>query len=269
MTLLKVNDASFSYKEKYIFKNLNLDIKKGEILCLIGPNGCGKTTFLDCLLNVLKLKDGEIILKGKHMKNYKENEIAKHIAYVPQFHVRTFPYTVLEVVTMGRASYTSWFHSPSSDDFEIAKKALKMIDMSEYEDKLYTELSGGEAQLVMIARAIAQNAEIIIMDEPTAHLDFRHELVVLENVVKLVRDKGKTIVMATHFPNHAFYFDNNKINTSVALMKEGTFIAKGRPEEVIIENNLENLYRIKAKIMSCNFDNKTKIKQIVPIQSSF
>ncbi len=268
MNVIQVEGAGFGYDEKYIFKNINLEVKKGEVLCLIGPNGCGKTTFLDCLLGILKLKKGQVLINGENMKNYKANEIARHIAYVPQFHGTTFPYTVLEVVTMGRAAYTSWFNLPSKEDYEIAEKALEMVGISKFKDKSYTELSGGEVQLVMIARAIAQNSSTIVMDEPAAHLDFRHELIVLENIVQLAKKKGKSIVMATHFPNHAFYFENNKIDTFVALMSNGKLIAYGRPTEVLNEDNLEELYKIKSKIISCDFGPNIKMKQIVPIQSS-
>jgi len=168
---------------------------------------------------------------------------------------------------MGRAAYTTWYGTPSEEDQEIADEALELVGLAHLKNKAYTQLSGGEGQLVMIARALAQQTQVIVMDEPTAHLDFRHEMNVLETIVRLARDENVAIVMATHFPNHAYYFENNLLNTTVALMSEANFSAVGRPSDVLSENSLKLLYNVNAKIVSCQLGDGLELKQIVPVSS--
>lgn len=267
MPLIEVRNAAFSYEKKHVFQDINFQVNKGEIFCILGPNGCGKTTLLDCILGILRLRNGEILLNGKRVNSIRPREIARQIAYVPQTHSKTFPYTVKEIVLMGRASYTGIFSSPSSLDAMIAKQAIETVGLTELKDRPCTQLSGGEGQLVMIARALAQKTPVIIMDEPTAHLDINHELKVLETVVQLVRDKGLSVIMATHFPNHAFYFENNNIHTLVAMMDKMTFSAVGRPSDVLSEENLKSLYKINARVVSYSISGSVELKQIIPINT--
>lgn len=266
-SLIEVKDASFSYPGQEVFKKLSFHVGKGEIFCIIGPNGCGKTSLLDCILGLQKVNKGEIIAGGRNIIHLHASEIARQMAYVPQLHDKTFPYRVLEIVLMGRASYTGIFASPSPEDFEIAEESLKKVGLDGLKERPYTQLSGGEVQLVMIARALTQKTPLIIMDEPTAHLDFKHELTVLETIVELVRDAEISVIMATHFPNHAFYFRNNGIRTRVALMNQAAFLAIGEPHEVLTEENLQRLYNIKAKVISCLVDDNKAIRQIVPVST--
>jgi iron complex transport system ATP-binding protein len=140
---------------------------------------------------------------------------------------------------MGRASYIGMFDSPDEEDIAIAKQALAMVGITRLQDRRYTQLSGGEGQLVMVARALAQQTPLIVMDEPTSHLDFKHEMVIMETIVHLVRNAGLSILMATHFPNHCFYFENNGVVTRAALMSNGKFLEVGRPEEVLSEDNMK------------------------------
>lgn len=267
MSLMEVKNASFSYDSQDVFQNINFQVNPGEIFCIIGPNGCGKTTLLDCILGILKLKKGVILLNGKNINDIPPGDMAKQVAYVPQSHTKTFPYTVLDIVLMGRASYTGVFSSPSREDTVIAEQALKMVGLTKYKHRPYTQLSGGEGQLVMIARALAQRTPLIIMDEPTAHLDFKHELIVLETVVQLVKETGLSIIMATHFPNHAFYFENNHIATTVALMNQMTFSTCGSPSGVLSEENLKSLYNISAKVVAYRI-NDIELKQIIPLSTT-
>jgi iron complex transport system ATP-binding protein len=267
MSLVELRGASFGYNHQDIFKDINFKIGKGEILCIIGPNGCGKTTLLDSILGILKLRRGDVLINGNSIQRMQPHEIARQIAYIPQAHNKTFPYTVLDVVLMGRAAYTGIFSSPSDEDVEIAEEALGLVGLTRLKSRPYTQLSGGEGQLVMIARALAQKTPLMIMDEPTAHLDFKHELTVLETIVQLINDTDLSIIMATHFPNHAFYFENNNIKTSVALMDRKTFSLVGRPAEIISEENLMTLYNINAKVVSCNIGSGSELKQIIPIST--
>ena len=265
--LLEAKSASFNYGDREIFKDINFKISRGEVFCVIGPNGCGKTTLLDSILGMLKLRQGDVLIEDRSVHSMRPYEIARKIAYIPQIHTKTFPYTVLDIVLMGRASYTGIFSSPSDEDVGIAEEALKLVGLIGLKDRPYTQLSGGEVQLVMIARALAQKTPVIIMDEPTAHLDFRHELTVLETIVHLVNNTKLSVIMATHFLNHAFYFENNKIKTSVALMDNKTFSMVGSPTDIISEDILMSLYNINAKVVSYDIENGVVLKQIIPIST--
>lgn len=266
MSLLSGKNVSFGYDREELFRDISFQIQQGEIFCIIGPNGCGKSTLLDCLLGTLQPQSGEIFLMGKNINILRPKDIAKHIAYVPQDHEKSFPYTVMDIVLMGRAPYTGLFSSPTLEDIRIAEEALDLLGLRKLKMRPYTRLSGGEGQLVMLARALAQQTPLIIMDEPTAHLDFKHELMIMETIVHLVREKGLSVIMATHFPNHAFYFENNAIPTQVALMNQKTFSAVGHPSEVLSEENIKSVYNINAKVISYTMEDH-ELKQIIPIKT--
>jgi iron complex transport system ATP-binding protein len=265
--LLEAIDIGFAYPRHHVFENINFSVAPGEIFCLLGPNGCGKTTLLDCVLGLSKPQGGKVLLNGVSMRKLSPGKIAQQVAYVPQIHEKTFPYTVLDVVLMGRASYIGMFDSPDEEDIAIAKQALAMVGITRLQDRRYTQLSGGEGQLVMVARALAQQTPLIVMDEPTSHLDFKHEMVIMETIVHLVRDAGLSILMATHFPNHCFYFENNGVVTRAALMSNGKFLAVGRPEEVLSEDNMKQLYNVDTRVVSCDIEGKGELKQVIPIST--
>jgi iron complex transport system ATP-binding protein len=204
---------------------------------------------------------------GKDTRSFRPGQIARQIAYVPQKHERTFPYTVQEIVTMGRAAYLGLFESPSQTDRRMADEALERIGIQHLRNRPYTQLSGGETQLVMIARALVQQAPVVILDEPTAHLDFHYELFIMEAVAGLVKKRGLSVIMATHFPNHAFYFQNSGVRTSVALLHEGGFLAVGSPESVLDEDSVKKLYSVNARVISLNTDSGSAIKQIIPLST--
>lgn len=262
---VEVSNASFSYGSKKVFSNISFNVRKGEVFCVLGPNGCGKTTLLDCVLGILKLNEGKVLVGNTDVKDLKENKLAEKMAYVPQIHERSFPYKVKEIVLMGRAHKTSIFTSPCEEDKKIAMDALEKVGISELADVPYTQISGGQCQLVMIARALAQQPEIIVMDEPTSHLDFKNELVVLETVADLVKKHNISILMATHFPNHAYYFETNHVPTTLVLMNNGVFEEKGKPYDVLNEQNIINTYNINSKVLNLKLDEETSIRQVVPI----
>ncbi len=267
MPLLEVKNLSFAYNDHNVLQDISFQINAGEIFFLLGPNGCGKTTLLDCVLGLLKLGQGSVYLQGMDINTEQPESIARKIAYVPQNHEKTFPYTVRDIVLMGRAAYIGMFKAPSSDDTFIIEEALAVLGIPHLIDRRYTQLSGGEGQLVMIARALAQKASLIVMDEPTAHLDFKHELIIMETIVKLVRETGLAVLMATHFPNHAFYFENSNIETRVALMNNHRFLTIGRPSETLSEVNLESVYSVNTRVVSFAFDEQRELKQVIPIST--
>jgi len=248
--MIKIENASFEYDGSPVFENINLELKRGEILCLFGPNGCGKTTLIDNILGHLRLKTGTILIEGKDQQSYSRRDLAKKVAYVPQIHEKTFPYKVIEVVVMGRTPYCYGLSSPDEDDYAIAENALETAGISHLKNRIYTRLSGGETQLVILARALAQESPVIIMDEPASHLDFRHELMLLETVAGLVASKGLSIIMSTHSPNHAFYFENKNIPARVALMNEKRIIASGTPGEIFSEKRMRDVFNIDSRVIS-------------------
>ncbi|MEL7647547.1 MAG: ABC transporter ATP-binding protein [Sedimentibacter sp.] len=262
---VQVINTSFSYKDKNVFHGISFSIRPGEVFCVLGPNGCGKTTLLDCVLGILKPDTGSILVGNKDIRSIKPANLAEKIAYVPQNHEKSFPYMVRDIVVMGRAHKTSLFSAPAEIDRHIAMEALEKVGISDLADVPYTKISGGQCQLVMIARALAQQPELIVMDEPTSHLDFKNELLVLETIAGLVKNQRISVLMATHFPNHACYFETNRVPTTLVLMNNGIFQENGTPYKILNEKNILQTYQINSKILDFKMDEETSIRQIVPL----
>lgn len=258
--MIKLDNLSFKYHDQKIINQADLHLEAGEILCLLGPNGSGKTTLLKCILNLLNDYEGSIKVLDSDTRHITSKALAKYLSYVPQKQSISFPYDVKNMVVMGRTCHLKAFQSPTKNDYRIASEALNYLGMSTFEDKSYMTLSGGEAQLVMIARALAQGSPCMIMDEPTAHLDYRNELIILEKIRDLVKEKSQAILMATHFPNHAYYFQNQNIKTKVAFIIDGKIQMVGRPDEVLTEENMKKLYQIQSKLVDDG-----GIKHLVPL----
>lgn len=262
MSVLKITDAAFSYGEQPIFHGISLETRPGEIFCLMGRNGCGKSTLLDCILGIHPLNAGDIQISDKSVNTYKPAELAREMSYLPQSHEHSFPYKVLQVVLMGRTAYMGRFGSPTREDKAIVKNLLKKIGIAHLSDRPYTQLSGGELQMVMLARALAQEAPLILMDEPTAHLDYYNELLFLETIASLVEDGRQTIFMATHAPNQAFYLENRGIPVRVGLMQGGQLVATGPPAKILTSENLGQVYSIEARILDSE-----GTRQVLPVST--
>lgn len=263
MALLEVRNATFSYDGKRdVFRNINMAIEEGQIFCIVGPNGSGKSTLLDCVLGLNRLREGEIRIEGTPIQDLGAKEYARRVAYVPQSHTATFGYTVLDIVTMGRTYAARMFSPPGEDQKNIARQALRQVGLAGFEDRDYTRLSGGEMQLVILARAIAQESKLLVMDEPTAHLDFTHEMTVLEITERLAREKGLSVLMATHFLNQAYFFENAGIDTRVALINHGGIAETGIPSQVLTEENLARNFNIVTEVIE-----KEKRKYILPLHN--
>ncbi|MCC7553376.1 MAG: ABC transporter ATP-binding protein [Methanobacteriaceae archaeon] len=254
--LIDVKEISFSYKKnENVFEDISFNIKEGEILCILGPNGTGKTSLIKCLNGLNDLSKGEILLNGKNIKSLSYSKISKIIGYIPQGHTPTFPFTALEVVLMGRSPYINLTDSPSEKDLKIASDALKTLGIYNLKDKNYTTLSGGERQLVFLSRIIAQETKILLLDEPTSHLDFGNQIKILEIIEKLAKS-GLSIIMSSHFPDHAFLS-----STKVAIMQNKSFIDYGSPYDVITEKNLKKAYNINVKLLELEDNRKICIPQ--------
>jgi len=260
--LLRVEDLAFSYGKKQVFRDVTFSVPEGQIVCLMGPNGCGKTTLLDCIMAVHRPERGSITLLGRPLSAYRRHEIAREIAYVPQIHDIYFPYTVREMVLLGRTAYTGLFGEPKEEDEEISLAAMRRVGVDRFADQPYSRLSGGEIKLVLLARALGQQTRLIVMDEPTAHLDYRNELIFLETLASLVLDDRISVLMATHSPEHAYYFAGLGVDTRAALFRGGTIFAYGEPEEVITEPALEQVYGVKARIVTDVDENGRRIRSI-------
>ncbi|MDD5497818.1 MAG: ABC transporter ATP-binding protein [Atribacterota bacterium] len=268
MALLEVNKVYFGYNQENVLENITFRLETGQVLCLIGPNGSGKTTLLDCMMGILPLGKGKIFLQGKDINHLSARNIARAIAYVPQIHEKTFPYTVEEIVLMGRAAHIGIFSSPGNEDICIAQEAIKTVGINHLLYKPYTEISGGEGQLVMIARALAQQSKIMIMDEPTTYLDFQNSLIVLETIKYLAKKEGLSIILATHYLNHAFYFENNGLDTYVGMLNQKNFAAFGSPTEVLTEDNISKIFNIDCKIIEYDSNALRKQKHLIPLKLS-
>lgn len=260
---LGVENVSFSYPGKEVLKDISLTLNTGEILCLMGPNGCGKTTLIDNIMAIHRPQAGRILLSGRPIVEYKRHMLARNIAYVPQIHDITFPYTVKEVVLMGRTAYTGIFGEPSAEDEEICMEALRKVGAEHFADKPYSRLSGGEVKMVLLARALGQRAPLIILDEPTAHLDFKNELLFLEMIVELCRKEEIAILMVTHAPAHAFYFESKGMQIKAAMMHDGVMAAYGAPGDVVTRENIARVYGVKARIDMITDEEGREMKSVI------
>ena len=256
---LTVKNATCGYENVPILKNVSLRIKQGEIVCILGPNGIGKTTVFRSVLGFLKLIDGEIELDGVPKHQISQKEFSKAVGYVPQGHEPPFPYTVPDVVVMGRAAHLKSFEAPGIREYRIADRVMEMLGISYLREKIYTQISGGERQMVLIARALAQNPKLLVMDEPTANLDFGNQIHVLE-CIKGLSGSGLGVLMTTHNPDHAFLCCDR-----VILLTKGKEILEGTVEEIVTEENLHRAYGVDVKITETQTPSGGVIKTCVPL----
>jgi iron complex transport system ATP-binding protein len=243
--MLKIENATLKRDKKTIFENYSFEIKKGDIVAILGPNGRGKTTLLKAILNLLPLDKGEI-------KNDAQ------IAYVPQSSQLIFDFTVLDVILMGRAKHLKLFSNPSKKDYNLAYEVLELLEIKEFANRNFSELSGGEKQLVLIARAIASQCDFLILDEPASALDFSNQKKVLNQLKLLNSEKKITILYTTHYPQHAFYLSNK-----VLLMFKDNYLFD-TTEKLMTNETLSRLYGIDIKKV-CFEEKGENIQSVIPI----
>ena len=248
MNVIELQNLSIGYGKKSIASGLNLTFKAGEIVTLLGANGCGKTTLLKTILGLLKKQAGEIMIAGKPQKAWSRKTLSQLMGYVPQAQNYHFPFSVEEIILMGRTAYLNWASSPKASDLALVDGVIEQLEITYLKGKLYPELSGGERQLVLIARAIIGNPEVLIMDEPTASLDYGNQLRVLEQIERL-KNAGITILMTTHQPEHAL-----KIADRLIMLHQGTILADGDAKQVLTPKNLATIYRLTEAIVEKNFN---------------
>lgn len=221
---------------------LTLTVPERGITCLLGPNGVGKTTLFKTLLGLLAPVSGSFTLDGRPLRTYSVKELARTVAYVPQGHVPAFPYHVRDVVVMGCNPSMGELARPGPEELAVAQEQLERLGVSHLASRPYTEISGGERQLVMIARALAQRAPLLVLDEPTAHLDIGNEVRVMSRV-RALADDGWTVLMVSHAPNHAFLYADE-----VVVLGDDGLCLTGRPSEVLTEKNLTAVYGVDLQV---------------------
>ncbi|HXX09088.1 MAG TPA: ABC transporter ATP-binding protein [Pseudolabrys sp.] len=227
---------TIGYPDRTVGSGLDVALVTGEVLALLGPNGGGKTTLLKTLLGLLKPKAGAVQLGGKPLSSYSIRERARVIAYVPQVHIGTFAFTVETVVLMGRTAHGTLFSRPSARDRAVAQAVLERFGIASLADRPYTMISGGERQLVLLARALAQEPQFIVLDEPTASLDFGNQGKVM-NEIRALAKSGHGVLFTTHDPNHAL-----RAADRAYLLRDGTRVADGPVATVLNREQLEALY---------------------------
>ena len=240
---ITIDDIEFSYNGTPVLQSVNSCIEKGDFLALVGPNGSGKSTLIKCMNGILKTQKGTVLIDERSITDYSSVELAKEMAYVPQNENKRAGLTVFDVVLLGRKPYINW--KPSGKDLKIAADVLKSLHLESIAMKEIDKLSGGQQQAVFIARALAQEPDILLLDEPTANLDIKHQIEVME----LLRDlsgKGITIIIALHDINMAIRYA-----TKIMMLREGKIFADGG-NEIITTENIENLYDIKVHIIREN-----------------
>ncbi|MCG4581259.1 ABC transporter ATP-binding protein, partial [Clostridium cochlearium] len=246
MITLSTKDLSVGYENKIIVDNVNIKLIKGETLCLLGPNGAGKTTILRTISKLLDPIKGMVYIEGQNIKDISNKEISKKMSVVLTNKFNGGLMTVFNVVAMGRYPYTGFFGYLGKNDIEKIYEALKIVNAEDIKEAYFDELSDGQKQKVLVARALVQEPEVIVLDEPTTHLDIKHRLELIEILRKLTKEKGITVILSLHEIDMAL-----KSCDKVILVNKGKIIAYGTPEDVVDENTIEKLYGIKE----ANFNN--------------
>lgn len=248
MSLLEVKDLTFAYGDKPVFENASFSVERGQVFCLVGPNGCGKTTLEHCLLSHVKPQRGTISIDGKELSTFTPRELAAEIAYVPQNHVRSFPYRTVDMVAMGCTRQQRFMES-GAGSVERALSVMEQLGIEHLADVEYTTLSGGELQMALVARALVQDSRILVLDEPTAHLDVKRGLGILLTLCGLARDQGKTIVLSTHDFNQPLMLQDEGADVRMALMENGALSEAGAPLGMLSSGRLNALYGIQSQIV--------------------
>ncbi len=240
---IELRDVSCGYGKNIVLNNVNCSVDLGDKVAVLGPNGIGKSTLFKTLLGFLPLMKGEMLLNEKRIETYDGNELARFLSYVPQAKSYSYQYTVQDMVLMGRAAYIPRFSKPNGVDIDIAHDAMEKIGIWELKGKYYSELSGGEQQCVLVARAIAQGAKFIVMDEPASNLDLKNQKKLIDVINNLSLD-NIGVIMATHAPEHVFLTCNK-----VLLLDKNGMVKFGGVDEIMTIENIESAFEVNVDIL--------------------
>ncbi|GAB6161559.1 ABC transporter ATP-binding protein [Desulfothermus naphthae] len=244
MSGVKVRELTFGYGDKVVLDHLSFEVSKGEILAILGPNGSGKTTLLKCL-NMLLKPQGSFFIESFDISGLNKKEIAKFVGYVPQMHSPVFSYRVIDVVVSGRTPHLG-FSTPAKQDYDNAYNILDKLGLTHLAHKPYTQLSGGQLRLVLIARALVQQPKVLLLDEPTSHLDLKNRVLVLK-ILKEITSEGITIIMSEHDPSLASIFSDKTL-----LMCNGKIVRYGKAKDVLNRENIAKVYGVNVEIFEKN-----------------
>ena len=258
--ILRIEDGSFAYKGgPQILEGINLEVDRGEVLAILGPNGAGKTTLLRCMMDMLHWESGRTLLDGEDIRQIPASSLWRKMAYVPQARSAATSYTAFQTVLLGRSSRIGVFASPSDEDMLAAEAAMKRLGIWELADKTCHSISGGELQMVLIARAMAAEPELLVLDEPESNLDFKNQLIVLDAMSSLA-DEGVACVFNTHYPAHAL----QRADKSLLLNKGGMNIY-GPTKFVVSEDDIRSIFGVNAIIGDFGDGRDGQVKSVVPI----
>lgn len=258
MIVIEVNNLSFSYKNHDVLRNISFRLESSEICSILGPNGIGKTSLVNCLLGLNKIKSGSVLLDGKDINKINKKEYFSIVSYVKQGGKETSIYTTLDTVLLGLANSINPLLKPKDSDIEKVDNLLKELNIYALRDKYVSQLSGGEAQMVFMARALIKNPEILILDEPESNLDYRNQLLILD-VIKSLKEKGKLVIFNTHYPNHAIRF-----STKTLLLGGIDKYQFGNTKDIINKKNIEDTYKIKILVGTLT-DGNEQYEDIIPL----
>lgn len=245
--MIKFENLSVGYGDVSILNNINVELPGNTITSILGPNGSGKTTLLSTLMKLIPPLKGKIYIDEKDVFSLSYRELSKIVSLVPQFHMPRFDYTVFDIILAGRTPYISYL--PKEEDIEKVNSVIKMFDIEELKDKKYTQISGGQRQLVLIARAIVQDTPIVVFDEPTSALDLKNQVRVLKLIKKLNLENNKTCIMTLHDPNAAAIFSDNIMFLNNSKVKFGS------TSEIITKENIKKIYDIDCSVINHNGNN--------------
>lgn len=249
---IEVSNLSFSYGDRLILDKISFRAENNQLLSILGPNGVGKSTLFRCMLGLLKDYKGKILLDGEDIKKLSIRELAKLIAYIPQSNYPSFNYSVFDMVLMGTTVQVSFVSTPGKKQIELVETVLHKLGIYHLKDRGYIQISGGERQLVLMARALVQEAKVLILDEPTSNLDFGNQVKVLTQIKKLAKE-GYTIIQSTHNPDQTFLFSDR-----ILAMKEGKILRYGKPYEIFSNDLIQRLYQVDVEIQSL-YDDKVRV----------
>jgi len=236
---LSTKNLSFKYDHIPVLRNVGFEIQESEIVSIVGPNGSGKSTLLKCINKILRPSEGLVTINGKDINSLSQKQLAKLVSYVPQNSFHIFNFTVFDIVLLGRRPHIDW--SISNRDIQIVFKVLELIGISHLAGRNFDELSGGEKQKVIIARALCQEPQLLLFDEPTSNLDIKHQLEILGIAINMVKQKSISAVMALHDLNLASMFSDR-----IIMLKEGSIFTVGSPEIVLTIDNIKSVYEVET-----------------------
>ncbi len=247
---VKISDLCFAYgkKGREILHGINCEFHENSMTAILGPNGCGKTTLAKCINKINIPSSGDILFDDKSINEYSRHEIAKMIGYVPQFSNARLVGTVMEFVLLGRRQFIGW--SVRDEDIQAVAEVLEKLHISDLSEKNYGELSGGQKQKVLVARALMQKSEMYLFDEPTSNLDIKNELEIMNLGRRIVDEEGKSVAMVVHDLNMALHYADY-----VVIMKDGNIVKEGSSRDVITAETVKDVYDVKTKIEDCGYVN--------------